>query len=113
VTGWLPVQFMAPSEGDHPLLLGEVPLEGGGWRAYLSLPAGSVEGVAEVDTKVPVSHLVGSYVRPTLWAKLIQPDVEDLSRSVKAELPLMATAWEQLAQLLGQADDPKPRGRDR
>src|SRR5687768_11231884 len=73
VTGWLPVQFMAPTVGDLPLLLGEVPLEGGGWRAYLSLPAGSVEGVAEVDSRTPVSHLVGSYVRPTLWAKLIQP----------------------------------------
>jgi hypothetical protein len=72
-----------------------------------------VEGVAEVDTKLPVSHLVGSYVRPTLWAKLVQPDVEDLSRAVKAELPLMATGWEQAGRLLGQVDDPKPRGRDR
>jgi len=107
-SGWLPVRFMTPTPTDAPLVLDQAPLQDGGFRVYVMLPEGSVDGLAEVTSPLSVEHLIGQYAVPELWAKLVVPDREDIGRTSKAELPLMATSWAEAGKVPAPRREAKP-----
>ena len=103
--GWLPVGWHHPARVDpsaRPTVLSSRPQRDNGYLIELALPPGAMEPTVHVASDDPLLHLLGRPVNVTLWAKLIVPEREDLSRFAKAELAIIGTDW-------AAADEPARR----
>ena len=109
VSGLLPVRLpLAP--GQFPVILGQTEQDRADlpWRVVVALPEGMFDGLVEIDSPISVENLLGQPVEVQLDAKLIVPDREDVGRSAKAEINLIALSWSAVATT---APARSPRGR--